>query len=538
MELENQDEDHSDEESDSSTLVYDHEQFETFQIKVLDFALTHWNGVDRDDIKVSRMKGGGYNRVIGISIKAASEKVRYMTSIAHLPSFNSTARIDGIPIETDSEQENILDYILRIPRFEEPRLDQDVAALLYVRQLGNIPVPEIVTFDETPENKLGGPYMVLERLPGTNLLYTFPDLDQSQKIRVATELGQIFKRMLSKKTPVAGKLILPARMTGAEPKIDEFPLIPLFQLDSPTTDHLQANLTTKELLSRMFEEHKLRDLRQDPFDILGSWLQDQFMAMTNELHEDGWFASNAISLCHLDFEPRNILVDATRDAARPIISGILDWDSAVLAPSFMSCAPPLWIWVWLDDEDEDERIANDVPPTEEGRSLKKAFEEAAGPEYVRYAYPSAYRLARRLVRFAIDGMCSTEHLREAKEMLKEWTELRGGSKVKLDISTYNFKASVTGAKDAVGHLGDDHGEREGAGLVRLEHLPVEGDQTRESVLSLDLGENEDGQDDDLKDNKVVVLERSERVLKLKVPETSCSDEIRRVSSSTRSFSLI
>jgi hypothetical protein len=476
MELENLDEDHSDKESDSSTLVYDHEAFESFQIKVLDFALTHWNGVNRDDIKVSRMKSGSYNRVIGISIRTVSKKANYMTSILRLPSFNRTIRIMGIPIETDSEQENSMDYILRIPRFEEPRLDQDVTALLYVRQLGNIPVPEVVTFDEISKNNLGGPYMVLERLPGTTLLFTFPDLDQSQKIRVATELGQVFKRMLSKKTTVAGKLILPAGMTGAEQKIDEFPLEPLFQLDSPTTDQLQPNLTTK-YLSRMFEEHKVCDLRQGPFDILGSWVQDQFTAMTNELHEDGWFASNVISLCHLDFEPRNILVDATRDAAQPVISGILAWDSAVLAPSFMLCAPPLWIWAWLDDEDEDERIANDVPLTEEGRSLKKAFEEAAGPEFVRYAYPSAYRLARRLVRFVIDGMRSTEHLREAEEMLKEWTELRGDSKVKLDISTYKFKAPVTGAKDAVGPLVDDRGNREGGGLVCLEHPPAEGDHT-------------------------------------------------------------
>lgn len=533
MELENQDEDHSDEESDSSTLVYDHEQFETFQIKVLDFALTHWNGIDRDDIKVSRMKGGGYNRVIGISIKTASKKVSYMTSIMRLLSLN---RIMGIPIETDSEQENMLDCILRIPRFEEPRLDQGVAALLFVRQLGNIPVPEIVTFDKTPKNKLGGPYMVLERLPGTSLLYTFPDLDQSQKIRVATELGQVFNRMLSKKTTVAGKLTLPASTASAEQKIDDFSLEPLFLLDSPTTDQLQPNLTTKDLLSRVFEERRVDDLREDPFCVLGPWLQDQFTTMAKELHEDGWFASNDISLCHLDFEPRNILVDATRDASQPIVSGILDWDSAVLAPSFMSCAPPLWIWTWVNDGDEDERTANDVPPTEEGRSLKKAFEEAAGPEFVRYAYPSAYRLARRLVRFAIDGVFSNEQVTEAEEMFKEWTELRSGSMVQLEISKHNSKAPVTGADD-IGNLGDEHGAHEGEDLVRLEHLPVEGDQTWESVLSFDLGENEDRQDDDLKDNKVVVLERSEQVVKLKVPETSFSEVVLRVSSSTSSFSL-
>lgn len=163
----------------------------------------------------------------------------------------------------------------------------------------------------------------------------------------------------------------------------------------------------------MFEERKVVDLRRSPSQIVGLWLADQFTTMVNEMHEDGWFAGNDICLCHLDFEPRNILVDAIRDAPQPIISGILDWDSAVLAPSFMSCAPPLWIWAWLDDEEGDERTANDVPPTEEGRILKKSFEKAAGPEFVRYAYPSAYRLARRLVRFAIDGIRTSEDFREA-----------------------------------------------------------------------------------------------------------------------------
>ena len=482
MEPEHKDEDQSDEESESSSVEWEHEPFESFQIKVLDFALTLWNGLDRDDIEVHRMHGGSYNRVIGISIKAAPEKVKHVTSIVQYPSFSSTIHIGGIPIETDSEQDNSMDYILRIPRprprfWCDVRLDHDVAALLYVRRLENIPVPEIVAFDETSKNTLGEPYMVQRRLPGTDLNVTFPDLDHNQKIRVATELGQIFNRMLSKKNTAAGKLILPANVAGADQQIDEGSLEPLFLIESPTTDQLQPNLTTKELLSRVFEERKVHELRRYPSGTVALWLMDQFTTMAKELHEDGWFGGNDISLCHLDFEPRNIMVDATRDAAQPIISGILDWDSAVLAPSFMSCAPPFWIWAWPDDDDdeddddEDERTANDVPPTEEGRFLKKSFEEAAGPEYVRYAYPSAYRLARRLVRFAIDGMHSNEQYKEANAMLKEWTELRGGSMVQLEFSKYNPKAPVTGA------------------------------------------------------------------IKLKEPKTSCSDEVLRVSSSTSSFSL-
>jgi hypothetical protein len=86
-------------------------------------------------------------------------------------------------------------------------------------------------------------------------------------------------------------------------------------------------------------------------------------------------------------------------------------------------------WVWVDDKDEDERKANGVPPTEEERALKKIFKVAAGPESVCYACPSTYRLARRLVRFAIDGIRFSEVVEEAEETLEEWTKLRYSSKV-------------------------------------------------------------------------------------------------------------
>jgi Ser/Thr protein kinase RdoA (MazF antagonist) len=83
--------------------------------------------------------------------------------------------------------------------------------------------------------------------------------------------------------------------------------------------------------------------------------------MAFDLDEDGWFNNNDMSLCHLDFEPRNILIDLTRDPDRPIMGGILDWDGAVLAPSLMACALPMCLLAWADDEVEDERKANDVP---------------------------------------------------------------------------------------------------------------------------------------------------------------------------------
>jgi aminoglycoside phosphotransferase (APT) family kinase protein len=157
-------------------------------------------------------------------------------------------------------------------------------------------------------------------------------------------------------------------------------------------------------------------------DTVGSKLIDRFCAMALELDAGGWLVNSHYSLAHLDLAPRNILVDPTSDTQLPIITGILDWDSAILAPMFMSCAPPLWIWGWQDDEDEDERTANNEPPTLEARQLKLLFEKAAGPDYMRLAYDPAYRLARRLVRFAFEGVRSNEHFKEAQTMLQEWAE--------------------------------------------------------------------------------------------------------------------
>lgn len=88
----------------------------------------------------------------------------------------------------------------------------------------------------------------------------------------------------------------------------------------------------------------------------------------------------------------------------------------------------MWVWAWQDDEEEDELLANDDPGTAEGRELKALFEEAAGPVYVRFAYEPAYRLARRLVRFAVEGLRFNEDFREADVMLVEWAAIRESSK--------------------------------------------------------------------------------------------------------------
>lgn len=45
-----------------------------------------------------------------------------------------------------------------------------------------------------------------------------------------------------------------------------------------------------------------------------------------------------------------------------------------------------------------------MPTTKESQELKALYEEAAGPEYMRFAYGKPYRLGRKLVKFVIGGI--------------------------------------------------------------------------------------------------------------------------------------
>ncbi|KIW85860.1 hypothetical protein Z517_01253 [Fonsecaea pedrosoi CBS 271.37] len=75
-------------------------------------------------------------------------------------------------------------------------------------------------------------------------------------------------------------------------------------------------------------------------------------------------------------------------------------------------------------DDEDERVANDEPSDLKNRQLKQIFEKAAGQTYIHFAYEPAYRLARRLLRFAIFGARSNEDLKEPEEMFAKWERIR------------------------------------------------------------------------------------------------------------------
>ncbi|KAI1646764.1 kinase-like domain-containing protein [Daldinia loculata] len=382
----------------TSTVLWNQEAFDTFRFSVHIFALNNiWPDATHNDIIVERLRGGGFNRIIGLTRRGNSR--------------------------TNSAE---VQYILRIPRHKDAHVDRDVASLEFLERHTKISVPKVITFEHTAENELESPYMIQNRIAGVDVLSGFPKLDHIGKLRFALELGNVFRQLLAVRSHTAGSLVFSSLDDDLRA---EFSVIPYRSegnnLAVPYSNTKATTQTVRDLLLNNFGDQMARISKYLPKASPKLSLLGQLCSMVWELEDGGWFNNVDYCLAHLDLAPRNILINPTSDLKQPIISAVLDWDSAVFGPKFMACAPPLWVWNWLDDEDEDERTANDVPPTAEGRQLKRAFEIAAGKDYRRFAYHPAYRLARRLVRFAIeDGVQSNEDWRDAEEMLEEWKTIK------------------------------------------------------------------------------------------------------------------
>ena len=383
-----------DDKSDTSTLEWEHEPFETFQSRVQDLVLMQWPSLPEGSIAVERLKGGGYNRIIGFSTQ-------------------------------DSDGAGQTEYILRIPRMDNAQLIHDLTPLQFLRAYSDIPIPEVVAFDCTEKNVLGSHYMIQRRLRGGPLLSLYPEMEHEIRCKVAQRLGEVFESLTRLGSQHIGRLTSPNHGVDKPLKFVVEPLEDAAPMASWPWINVQAEEGTSEALIEIFKyRESLAVAHGTDYNFRADYMR-RFAAMTSDLNTMGYLEDVSITLCHLDFEPRNILVDV-QGQDKPV-SGILDWDSAVFAPSFMSCAPPMWIWGWKEDEDEDERTANDIPDTAENRKLKDIFETAAGPVYARFAYEPAYRLARRLVKFAFFGIKYAEDMKDADAMFAEWSDMRSGS---------------------------------------------------------------------------------------------------------------
>ncbi|KAK0715940.1 hypothetical protein B0H67DRAFT_666424 [Lasiosphaeris hirsuta] len=393
--------------STTSTIEWEHEPYETFQHKVAAYAHRRlWPTINPTDVRITRMAGGGFNRIIGVS------------------RLNPKGREVGAK------------YIIRIPRYADGPLwewdidvGKDAAALRFVEQQTSIPVPRVVSITLGDDNELDRAHMIQRCVKGRSAMYVYLDCDHQVQCRLATELGNTFGQILNTQSRIPGVPVFPHAekpTTGTAVRIAPLPAAnPRNSLPYEACQTAEP-IPVLQFIETMLE-HRKQVLRNDMDTKHLEWelsLYDMLRDLAREINAKGYFDDVPYTLIHKDLQAHNILVNENPFPGDAAITSIMDWDGALLGPAFMACVPPQWLWGWVHDDDEDEAKANDVPETAENREIKRLFEEAAGPLYMRFAYDPVYRIGRSILRYCFCRIGQNSHLEEIDGAVAKWKALQ------------------------------------------------------------------------------------------------------------------
>ncbi|KAF2252863.1 hypothetical protein BU26DRAFT_404320, partial [Trematosphaeria pertusa] len=413
----------SDTVSETSTLEYEQEAFETFKYKVMALLLEIYPSRKAEDIVIERMKGGGFNRVIGITLYPLQQKKSFFSS-KRLHTFLPKRFV----ARQTHERKNGEQFVLRTPRFHPIGMDYHVATLEYARRCVPYPVPSVIAYDMTEGNALGKGYMIQRRLPGQSLEDLWPSLNFLQKKSAVRELINILfslQGVTNRAAGIASRSNLPLDLDNGIVKLDTFAIPqlgatnPKFQKPNTAPSSQQ---TTKEFLVSMCNRWK-----EYEHAIYKNFFQDEiwdgFIRMTEQLDELGFLPDDEpFYLSHLDFQLRNLLAEITNES-HITISGILDWDSAAFVPKFVSYRAPFFLWNDEDFSEHDESAALTIPSDVEKHAFKDVFESMVGPEFLKYAYGQEYILARRMFHVLQSGVSSNWEIDSAKEIIAQFEKL-------------------------------------------------------------------------------------------------------------------
>ncbi|KAL6714036.1 hypothetical protein ACLMJK_008530 [Lecanora helva] len=438
--------------SQTSTVEYDQVPFVEFSKQVKRLCHSLWPPTPRE-YRIQRLLGGPNNRFMGV---LRSKKLgRYLWPAAPPKSFEidrmsggSFNRIVGIKI-IGSEKEDTIPLILRTSRdLSDSRPDREMAILQYIGLHTRVSVPQIKAFDLTEDNPLKMPYVIQNRVPGVCFSAAIKDgLSHKQWCTITKEVANVILELQKVENRTPGLIETSVKEDGAQTfNICAFDIRNPRDMEwkqriakSPEYEADRANALecyetkTLDFLTTQFGRWLREELRPCPFNVLYNNKMRELALVASEMNKEGIFGESKNCLVHMDLAARNIMVEVGPDDFIKI-TGVLDWDSAIFAPRFVSCRPPWWLWQdqeHPEDAMEDETNANigaaDDPELIEVKSI---FDSIMGEEYVRCAYQPEYLIARRLFDIALHGNWSNETWREIDDIVKDWDTLQEAKKDK------------------------------------------------------------------------------------------------------------
>ena len=344
-------------------------------------------------------------------------------------------------------------FILRQKRgrsfINATNLEDDVAILRYLGQCTSLPVPQVENVDFTSDNALRRPYVILSKIPGFDVVRkamygkyprAYTNADQCS---LAKAWANMLLDVQATCTPMPGRIkciynddgthafeVVPFQKKRAPkergPEASSSGLVDLPGIDPSGTVDTPPFKSTLHWLQSQFEHWKRRN------GLSGAPRFERLSAVASQMDEAGYLGDNQYSIYHPNLHqiPSNVMAQHTFSTIDPDshdaleISGILDWDGAAFYPSFYGCEMPIWLWEGEYKRDEYGKYIDEQPPTPELRKVKKIFEKAVGPEYLRRARSPGYGLASQLVDWAASGRFGTAGAdKTVNEFLDAWATI-------------------------------------------------------------------------------------------------------------------
>ncbi|KAF3933768.1 hypothetical protein ABW19_dt0209389 [Dactylella cylindrospora] len=427
----------------ASTVYYRQEPFRTYQPRL--FRLFQ-NIVPPSVVvgTISRMKGGGNNRVAGVGLEWP----------AGMP-----LRSYGIILREPQNFITEVKAVIRTCRHPIPgRVEQeytDLFATLTYLVSQNIKAPAVLGFDSTPNNSLMVPYMLMLRVPGIRLEDIYQSLNLKQRLRVAELIADQLRTYNRIPCATSGRLKADTDQMPEKAYVNQDcehpPAIRIqpFTIGREAKLPIKSSTSTYELMQRMFRKWvricKTLKPNGKPSSHIG-FLPNfrQLQEVLEAMRERNFFDEHVhggLGLHHPDFFARNILVSACiqrPDNMSFEIEGVIDWDDAITLPEVLRSSPPAWLWEWegpnvtnipgweewYGDSDElpSGRFEYRLDPDE--RRIKEKFDDIMGSKRVKFMYTSEYVWIRRLWKFAYHGLQIGDDadLKRFHKFIEKWNE--------------------------------------------------------------------------------------------------------------------
>ena len=424
----------------TSTIAHEQTPFEEFSVQVKELCHLLWRSSSKEPRSEGLLRGSS-NRLLGALrskkvgrlLRSSSPPKEFVIERLTGGTFN---RVVGITI-IGSDGMSGTQMMLRVPRMEWLSTpDREVAVLRYVRQHTSIPVAEVTAFDFTSNKPLNKLYVVQTRLPGTNLHAAAKqrEMTTDQWCTVARNIGRTMLELQKITNPTPGLIeassiedgtqsfsVCPFDIKSAyDPKWKE--KVAAVVAEENATAIRNYEKSTLMFFAVQFGRWRADELRREPQGILYWDFMHRLIDAASQMDSVSCLGDDTNCLAHLDLAGRNTMVEFNNDGSLRV-TGILDWDSAVFAPKFVSCAPP-W-WLWADENDtisdlRDESKASHTPAQPRDQAIKRAFEDTVGEDFLFYAYQPQFRLARRLFHIALTGNTGEMELASIESFLEDW----------------------------------------------------------------------------------------------------------------------